>query len=343
MITGRERVKAALTFSTPDRTPRDLWALPYIGLFREKELLELRKEFSFDIGGTQLSPGQDDDAWARYGQSGTYTDEWGSVWQLAEPGVVGEVKRPALPDYSRLDTFKPPWELIRNRDFSHANRTAEASESFVLAPCTARPFERMQFLRGSEALFYDLASGPAGFSRLLAMVHEYFLAEMEGWAKSSVDGIMFMDDWGTNSALLIHPRQWREIFKPLYQDYVDLIHAAGKFAFFHSDGHIAAIFPDLIEIGVDAVNSQLFTMDIEELGRLYKGKITLWGEIDRQHVMPFGTPAEVREAVMRVRRAFDDGKGGLIAQCEWGKDNSIENVRAVYNAWLEPIPTPEEA
>ena len=42
---------------------------------------------------------------------------------------------------------------------------------------------------------------------------------------------------------------WREVFKPLYKAYCDLIHKAGKFAFFHSDGHIAAIYDDLIEQG----------------------------------------------------------------------------------------------
>jgi hypothetical protein len=335
MMTGRERVKAALTFNHPDRAPCDLWALPYISLFRQTELDQFLSEFSLDIGGTQLSPGSSAEDYERYGQAGAYTDEWGSVWNLAEPGVVGEVKSPAVADWSKLDRFQPPWELVRGRDFSFANRSAETSDRFILSPCTARPFERMQFLRGSETLFYDLATGPAEFSRLLEMVHEFYLEDIRGWCTTSVDGIVFMDDWGTNSSLLIRPKTWREIFKPLYQAYVDLIHAAGKFAFFHSDGHIAAIYPDLVEIGVDAVNSQLFTMNIEELGRLYKGKITFWGEIDRQHVLPFGTPAEVKEAVRRVRRALDDGSGGVIAQCEWGKDNSLANVRAVYEAWLE--------
>jgi hypothetical protein len=36
-----------------------------------------------------------------------------------------------------------------------------------------------------------------------------------------------------------------------------------------------------------------------------------------------------------VRAALDDGSGGVIAQCEWGKDNPAENVRAVYQAWME--------
>ena len=142
-----------------------------------------------------------------------------------------------------------------------------------------------------------------------------------------------MDDWGTNQSLLINPDTWRAVFKPLYRDYCDLIHSAGKFVFFHTDGHTAEIYPDLIEIGVDAINSQLFCMNIEELGRRYAGKITFWGEIDRQHILPFGSPDEVRQAVQRVRTAIDTGKGGVIAQCSWGKDNCTENIEAVFAAW----------
>lgn len=79
-------------------------------------------------------------------------------------------------------------------------------------------------------------------------------------------------------------------------------------------------------------------MNIEELGKKYKGKITFWSEIDRQRVLPFGTSVTVHEAVMRVRRALDDGTGGAIAQCEWGKNNPADNIRAVFKAWNEPLP-----
>ena len=96
---------------------------------------------------------------------------------------------------------------------------------------------------------------------------------------------------------------------------------------------IVYIYPDLIEIGIHAVNSQLFCMNIEELGRLYRGKITFWGEHDRQHLLPFGTPEQVREGVRRVRRALDDGTGGVIAQCEWGVNDPMENTAAVFDEW----------
>ena len=152
-----------------------------------------------------------------------------------------------------------------------------------------------------------------------------------------MDGIQFMDDWGSQNALLISPAMWRSSYKPLYREYVDIIHSAGKFAFFHSDGHIEAIYPDLVEIGIDAVNSQLFCMDIERLAGDFGGKITFWGEIDRQNLLPFGTEEDVRQGVRRVRKAMDTGKGGVIAQCEWGVHDPYENVRAVFDEWAKPL------
>jgi len=335
MMTGRERVLAALAHSRPDRAPRDLWALPYVSLFRNAELEEVLKAFPLDIGKPELSPGADDAEFQRISKPGQYTDEWGSVWQVGEPGIIGEVKRPVLSDWSSLDGFHPPWDLIRKRDMTNVNRACETSDKFMLSSACARPFERLQFVRGTENVFLDLAYDTKEIRKLREIVHEFYLADVTAWAKSAVDGVFFMDDWGTNLALLIDPRMWRSVFKPLYKDYCDVIHAAGKYAFFHSDGNIEAIYGDLIEIGVDAINSQLFRMNIEQLAQKYKGRITFWGEIDRQHILPFGTPDDVRTAVHRVRNALDDGNGGVIAQCEWGKDNSRSNIEAVFNAWNE--------
>jgi uroporphyrinogen decarboxylase len=335
IMTGKDRVKAALTHTGPDRAPRDLWALPYMSLFRSEELEEVQRAFPSDIGRPELSPGAGDEDLQKLSKPGTYTDEWGSVWQIGEPGIVGEVKKPVLADWAALDSFQPPWGSIRNLDLGHVNRACEKGDQFMLSSAGVRPFERMQFLRGTENVFMDLAYDTKEIRKLIEIIHEFFLAEVAIWATSDVDGIFFMDDWGTQQALLINPELWRDVFKPLYRDYCDAIHAAGKFVFFHSDGNIESIFGDLIEIGVDAVNSQLFCMDIEGLAAQYKGKITFWGEIDRQHVLPFGSQADVFAAVRRVRDALDDGSGGVIAQCEWGKDNSKDNIVAVFKAWLD--------
>ena len=89
---------------------------------------------------------------------------------------------------------------------------------------------------------------------------------------------------------------------------------------------------------MDALNSQMICMDIQEIGRRYRGQITFWGEIDRQAVLPFGSVEDVHAAVRRVRAALDDGRGGVFAQCEWGIGVSAENIAAVFTAWQEPRP-----
>lgn len=333
-MTSRERMIKTLQFQNPDRTPRDLWALPGVTMAQKDSYEALLQRFPLDIGRPHFKPGQSRRASGTAYEVGRYVDEWGSVWHVAEYGVAGEVKEPILADGSGLKAFQAPWELIHERDLSPVQESCEKSDLFMMSDCCARPFERMQFLRGTENVFLDLAYGTSEFFQLLRKVHEFYLEDVAAWSNTAVDAVMTMDDWGAQGALLISPKQWREVFKPLYKDYCDIIHGAGKYAFFHSDGHIEAIYGDLIEVGMDAINSQLFCMDIEALGLRHKGKVTFWGEMDRQHLLPFGTPAEVREAVRRVRNALSTGTGGLIAQCEWGKNNPRENIEALYEEWM---------
>jgi hypothetical protein len=305
-------------------------------MFRQDELDAVLARYPGDFGKVEYRYGPARLARGTPAVVGASTDEWGCTFVVAEPGVVGEVKSPPLADWSALDRLRPPDEILDGADMSRVNASCAATEKWVNGATTIRPFERMQFLRGTENLFADLAWGVAEVLKLRDLVHEFFLRELDLWLATDVDGIPFMDDWGTQQTLLISPKMWRAYFKPLYAEYCRRIHAAGKRVFFHSDGHIMSIYPDLIEIGMDAVNSQLFCMDIEEIGRRFRGQITFWGEIDRTWALTFGTPDDVRAAVRRVRRAFDDGRGGVIAQCEWGIGVARENIEAVYEAWLEP-------
>jgi hypothetical protein len=101
----------------------------------------------------------------------------------------------------------------------------------------------------------------------------------------------------------------------------------------HSDGNIQEIFPDLVEIGIDAVNSQLFCMDLGKVRSAARGKITFWGEIDRQHILPSNDAAAGRRAVRRVAGELYDPAGGVIAQLEFGLAANPEVVAAVFDEW----------
>ena len=331
---SRERVARTLRHEAVDRVPRQLWYLPGVYMFRHQELLDMLDRHPNDFGPADCTFGTGRRCRGDENVPGFYTDAWGCVWKVAEPGVVGEVKEHPIDELTDVDRYEIPWELLDEADFTRVNRSCAETSKFVLVGTEVRPFERMQFLRGTERLFMDLAYGEKEILTLRDRLHEFYVRQIEMLAATDVDGVSFMDDWGTQQTLLISPEIWRAVYKPLYKDYCDILHARGKSVFFHSDGHIEAIFPDLIEIGVDAVNSQLFCMDIEKLGERYAGKVTFWGEIDRQHVLPFGTPDDVRAAVRRVANATIKGpRTGVIAQCEWGNRDPAENIEAVFEEW----------
>ena len=168
---------------------------------------------------------------------------------------------------------------------------------------------------------------------LLKKIHEFYLRELEFWANSAVEAITFMDDWGAQHQLLIPPNIWREMFKPLYKEYCDLGHSEGKFVFMHSDGCITEIFEDIVELSVDAINSQLFTMDLAELATKAKGKLTFWGEIDRQHILPSQDAQAGRDAVRQVAAFLYDVSGGIIAQFEFGAGANPKTALVIFDEW----------
>jgi hypothetical protein len=74
-------------------------------------------------------------------------------------------------------------------------------------------------------------------------------------------------------------------------------------------------------------------MDMAELARVAKGKITFWGEVDRQHVLTAADPEVARQAVRQIAEHLYDRRGGIIAQFELGLGANIENAFAIYDEW----------
>lgn len=334
MDCSKELVLKALAFEKSARIPRQLWTLPWAKIHYPDILAEIQSDYPDDIISAPMArlkpaPLMRGDKFA----VGERRDEWGCVFVNMQAGIAGEVKNPLVTDEEWLDADRvhiPEENLALDTE---AIRTfcKENQDKFILSACFPRPFERLQFIRGTEALLMDLLSQPAGMMDFIEKLHEHYCQELELWAQTDVDGLQIMDDWGAQRDLLINPVLWRELFKPLYQDYVKIAHRYGKKLFMHSDGNILKIIPDLIELGVDALNAQLFCMGLDAL-RPFGGKITFWGEMDRQHLLPSGSLEDIQEAV----RASHDAlyrEGGCIAQCEFGPGANPQNVRETFRCW----------
>lgn len=334
--TSREIVTRCLKFQYPERMPRELWALPWAWDNLRPTLEEINRRFPGDIGGPanvyRPSPLAKGDP---YG-IGTSVDEWGCTFTGIQKGVIGEIKTPLLDDLADWKRVKPPYDMLPDnpeKARGEVNRSCAQSTLFIRGGCNPRPWERYQFIRGSENAMVDIMMQEKETLDLLRTIHEFHLKELEFWITTDIDAIGFMDDWGSQRQLLIPPPIWRELFKPMYKDYCDLAHSKGKFAFMHSDGYTQEIYPDLIEVGVDALNSQLFCMDMAELARIAKGKMTFWGEIDRQHVLPSPDPQVGRDAVRKVAKHLYDPAGGVFVQFEATAGTHGPTAIAIFEEW----------
>lgn len=333
-MNSKERVIRTLKFEKPDRIPTDFWTLPATSYKYGERLEVLKKEANLDILSAPNTMFRGLDSDIRHYQIGTFVDEWGSGWMGCQNGIVGEVKQPVLDDISKLDTYQTPIdklpktmeELQPIQDFCKAH-----PDKFILGGWIIF-FERMQFVRGPVNLYMDIFEENEAFFKLRDMLEEYYSHYLDMILKTDVDAIVFADDWGAQRAMLISPEQWRRLFKPIYKKFFDRVKAAGKFIFMHSDGYIYDIYEDFIELGLDAINSQVWCMGTDKVAEKCKGKLTLWGELDRQKVMPYCKPEDVQRLIDEMKeKLYADG--GLIGQSEPGPDTPFENIEVALLGW----------
>lgn len=333
-MTSRELVKSTMEFRNfYHRAPRDLWYLDWATIYHKDELDAIRKTYPSDYTGVHTILA--DRSTVETGhptEIGTYVDPWGCEFINVQRGVIGEVKNPPITDDDWEDLSKVVFpEYWLTFDVDQVNAACAKTDKWIQAGACPRPFEQLQFLRGTVNLYMDLMDPPQGFLDFLEKMHDFYCRLMRKWALTDVDSLQMMDDWGSQKSLLISPALWRKYFRPMYQDYIDIAHNAGKKICMHSDGYTLDILPDLIEMGLDSFNTQIFCMGIDKL-KPYKGKITFWGEICRQNLLPYGTVEDIENAVTSVFDALWDN-GGCIAQCEFGAGAKPENVEAVFRTW----------
>jgi uroporphyrinogen decarboxylase len=332
-VNPKELVRRTLAFESPEKIPRQIWILPWAERRYPAAVRQLRREYPDDIVNAPevytRPPRRSGDRYS----PGTYVDEWGCVFSNNQDGAIGIVKKPQIDSWEDLSGWRPPEETL-TVDREAVNRFCRETDRFVLSATMQRPFERLQFLRTMERAMVDVKEQPPELFDLLRLIHEHYCKEVDVWSRTDVDAIGIMDDWGAQGALLTSPQIFRDIFKPMYCDYIEIARSRGKSVFMHSDGYILDIVEDLIEIGVDALNSQIFCMDIKKLGERFRGRLTFWGEIDRQTLLPRGSRNDIQKAVDFV---FGElfAQGGVIAQCEFGLEAKPENVLAVFQTWSQ--------
>jgi len=242
-----------------------------------------------------------------------YEDEFG-VTHLE--GSIPHVEKPALLEPS-LKGYDFP-DLSTPDHFDHLEKWLAAHEDrFKIVQMKQFLSERLWSLRGFEQSFMDFYLNRVFIEDVLENLMENCLRVVDALVTrfgDKIDAIGMTEDTGSEHALLMDPNMWREFIKPKLKKIFGRVKAKGKFAYFHSCGHIEPIVPDLIEIGIDILQPiQPESNDIFTLKSAYGRDICLAGGISTQKTLPFGSSRDVLDEVNMCLSVMAKGGGYIMA------------------------------
>ena len=335
-LTHKERTRRALTHQPVDRLPTQI---SYTG--RQGEQLAAH----FGVANRDL-PARLDNHLLRVdlthqgvlSEDGTASfDWWGCGFDTQEEGYFVRVS--PLEEAKDLDAY--PWP---NPDAPHLldgavqAMAADNGAHFVVPNFGWALFERAWALRGLVEFMMDMKRDPRYAGELLDRITEIQLALIHRFIALGVDGGYFGDDYGGQVNMLISPQTWRTLVKPRLARLFAPFREAGLPILMHSDGHIEPILPDLVEIGLTVYNPvQPEVTDHTWLRQTFGNQLAYYGGVSTQTVLPFGTPAEVREATIKAARDLaPQGTGLLLAPSHrMMSDIPMANVEALLGAFAE--------
>jgi uroporphyrinogen decarboxylase len=367
-MNSKERALRAFNHEEPDRVPLEgvAWGewsypflrnvlLPYLGLeagelsgstgFCEEQDL-LARTLGIDFRPVTSDPPTDfqrraefdplfENAWGLRIASDILQDEWGIQRQLNATKTQSRVIRHPLKGAEGLDQYVFPDPEAPGR-FDSAEKLASlwGDEYAISASPADGFFLQGWYLRGFEDLILDMHSNPAFVDQLFDKLLEFYLSAGRHLAEIGVDIYVLSDDVAMQTGLIISPRLWRRYVKPRVAKLVSSLKQLGMRTLYHSDGNVEPLIPDLIEVGIDALNPiQPECMDPAKTKELYGEKLCLSGTISVQETLPFGSVEDVKDEV--EKRIVTCGSGGGLIICPSNQatiDVKPENFVAVYES-----------
>jgi uroporphyrinogen decarboxylase len=375
-MTPRERVLATINHEIPDRVPIILGTGNTTGMKMSvyqhlKELLGIQAPDDSIYGWPELGTALLDEETMLHLRSDArgvldrfptdvytrnrnrpphdpYIDGWGSGQREIEPGVWFPAVHPLaeatkveeLETYPGWPDMDDPTRVAHVRD--EAQKLADENQYAIMGtPWLLFPLERAFAMQGMDTFLLNLALYP-DFAEALLKKNAYYCKQLMGHfldaIGDNIDLIKIGDDIGTQDSLLMSPKMYRKILKPIHADFISFIKERTKAkVFFHTDGDVFNLIEDFIEIGVDILNpiqtSAGKMSNLVELKRRFGDKLIFCGAVDTHHILPAGTVEEVRQEVKRVIEILGPGGGYMLTSVHTIMDEvPPENILAMVDA-----------
>jgi uroporphyrinogen decarboxylase len=372
-MTSRQRALAALNHKEPDRVPIDvgshgaslirrepyegarrLWGLPEEddkGTFTASGLIVPGEYFRQKAGADFVDVGLVSlEAWEQQ-DDGSFLDEWGVTWMRAGDGepaaLAGPLERDDITTREILDWDGYPAADDPRRYPGLAERVARIraeTDYAIVFDFHYGVVRECQRLRGFAPWLMDLIADPERAEAIMTKVVDTISAIAEhalDQVGDEIDVFWFADDMGFQDRPYMKPEMYRELVKPYHARFLERVRArTDAVIMMHNDGAIHEMLGDYIDIGVQALNpvqvSAAGMGDTAALKAEFGDDLVFWGAIDTQHVLPFGSPQEVKDEVKRRIETLGPGGGYVLAPGHnIQSEVPPENVVALFEAALE--------
>ena len=343
-MTPRERWLAVLNRAPTDRVPMDYWATgeataklkSHLGCTGDQELYDkLHIDRVITLGpayvGPPPPPGEDIYG-CRYRQI-----DYGA-------GVYSECVYHPLAQWDRVEQIECHYTWPNPDWYDHSGIPAQLQgwEEYPIRGGGSEPFLMYKSLRGQEQAFIDLIENPEMVEYCLGKLFDLAYENTRRLYEQAPGQVMISyvaEDLGSQETLMLSLPHIRRFLLPGMKRMIDLAHQAGAYVFFHSDGAVREVLPEMIALGIDVLNPiqwRCAGMAREALKRDFGSQVIFHGGVDNQYTLAFGSVEEVREEVRDNLRLLGRGGGYVLAPCHNIQAVSPpENVVALYQTGYE--------
>lgn len=367
----RERVLAAVDLQETDRTPIDFGGtlattiVPstyeklkhYLGethtttIGWKRQQLVLPDETilkRFDVDTRPLKLGDYETGKAIVLSENRMMDHWGTTWSNEAGGHYLNVDGPFYKteaDPTLIESYDWP-----NPDdpglYRGLKKKAEAlhngTDYAVILDLGIGIVTRAQFVRGFVEFLIDMTINPKFAETLLVKLGEIWIHIARNALQEVghlVDVIFWGDDYGMQQGPMFRPQHFTDLVKPVNKRMVSAVkELSDARVLLHSCGSIAPMIPDMIDMGIDALNPVQVSADNMNPAKLkadFGDRLAFWGGIDTQDVLPFKTPAEVRDYVRFIIQTLGKGGGYILSTVHNIQDQvPPENIVAMLEAGI---------
>ena len=322
----RERVIEALSFRKTDFVP---YTIGLTSQAHQKTAEYLKNDnFMADAGNhiTTVGFGGMNEIKPEY-----FQDDFGVVWnRTGADKDIGVIDNLMIPEPEK-GIYKFPDIPVDDIRKNCEQVLAEKQDMFTAATIGFSLFERAWTLTGMENLLAYMIIEPDFVHWLMREITEFNIGVLKIYMEYDFDCIHFGDDWGQQKGLIMGPTHWRRFIKPYLAEMYAAAKNCGKFLSQHSCGDILEIFPDLVDIGLNIYQTfQPEIYDIKAVKERYDRKLSFWGGISTQRLLPFETPERVVEVTREIMKIMSRN-GGYIASPTHGIPGDVppENIIAL--------------